>query len=84
MDIATATDVSTQLLLVGFLATDPCQTALDKLQAGAPWSATGSALVFGWAPSFNVDRLVIHMAQYGRVIQSARGWTALWVMSLIA
>jgi hypothetical protein len=51
VDIATVTDVfmvpSTQLLRVGFVAAEPCQAALDKLQAGVPWSATGGAIVYG-------------------------------------
>jgi hypothetical protein len=91
VDIATVTDVfmvpSTQLLRVGFVAAEPCQAALDKLQAGVPWSAAGGAIVYGWAPSDSLSRvrvtgctqalsiewLVAHMAQYGRVVQSARG-----------
>jgi hypothetical protein len=91
VDIATVTDVfmvtSTQLLRVGFVAAEPCQAALDKLQVGVPWSATGGALVYGWSPSdslsrvrvsgctqaLSIDWLVAHMAQYGRVVQSARG-----------
>jgi hypothetical protein len=91
VDIATVTDVfmvpSTQLLRVGFVAAEPCQAALDKLQVGVPWSAAGGALVYGWSPSdslsrvrvsgctqaLSIDWLVAHMAQYGRVVQSACG-----------
>jgi hypothetical protein len=91
VDIATVTDMfmvpSTQLLRVGFVAAEPCQAALDRLQAGVPWSAAGGAIVYGWAPSDSLSRLrvtgctqalsiewlVAHMAQYGQVVQSARG-----------
>ncbi len=81
VDIATVTDVfmvpSTQLLCVGFVAAEPCQAALDRLQASVPWSAAGGALVYGWSPAdslsrvrvsgctqaLNIDWLVAHMAQ---------------------
>jgi hypothetical protein len=74
---------STQLLRVGFVAAEPCQATLDKLQGDVPWSATGSAwCTVGclWIPSpafvflaLNIDWLITLMAQCGRVVQSACG-----------
>jgi hypothetical protein len=55
INIATVTDVfmvpSTQLLRVGFVAAEPCQAALDKLQVGVPWSAAAGTLAYGWSPA---------------------------------
>jgi hypothetical protein len=66
VDIATITNVfmdpSTQLLRVGFVAAWPCQVALDKLQAGVPWSAAGSAIVYGWPPLIPCHRCVSQAA----------------------
>jgi hypothetical protein len=76
--------VLTQLLRVCFVTAKPCQAALDKLQAGVPWSAADGALVYGWAPSdcpsqvrvtgctqaLSIDWLVTHIAWYGWVVQS--------------
>jgi hypothetical protein len=78
---------STQLLRVGFAAAEPCQAALAKLQAGVPWAAADNALVYGWSPAdslsrvrvsgctpgLDLDLVAAHMAQFGRVVQSARG-----------
>jgi hypothetical protein len=78
---------STQLLRVGFHAEGPCSAALAKLQVGVPWAATDGALVYGWSPADSLSRVRVsgctphldtdlvaaHMAQFGRVVQSARG-----------
>jgi hypothetical protein len=78
---------STQLLRVGFHAEGPCLAALAKLQVGVPWAAADGALVYGWLPAdslsrvrvsgctphLDTDRVAAHMAQFGRVVQSARG-----------
>jgi hypothetical protein len=78
---------STQLLRVGFHAEGPCLAALAKLQVGVPWAAAEGALVYGWSPAHSLsrvrvsgctphldtDRVAAHMAQFGRVVQSARG-----------
>jgi hypothetical protein len=79
--------LSTQLLRVGFHAEGPCSAARAKLQVGVPWAAAEGALVYGWLPAdslsrvrvsgctphLNTDRVAAHMAQLGRVVQSARG-----------
>ena len=78
---------ATQLLRVGFHHEEPCRVALAKLQAGVPWTAADGLLVYGWSPAdslsrvrvsgctphLSTDRVAAHMAQFGRVVQSARG-----------
>jgi hypothetical protein len=62
--------------------------AVDRLHAGVPWAAAGGALTHGWAttenltavrvscipPFLSTDVVAAHMAQFGRVLHSHRGF----------
>ncbi len=78
---------SSNLLRVSFSSAASCQTALDRLLAGVPWTAHRNTLVYGWSPAdsitqvritgvpvqLDVDLIVQHMRQFGHITRARRG-----------